>query len=329
MRSRRSGRPSVFIVRLARVLLFVFAVSQAVAVSGQVTGDQAPEAHPILVIEDAERFAALLTTTAYRPSARELERAYLAPGTTSLKSFAQARIGPSATLAQAVQTLRPDYRRATDRCLPAARRLADDLPDLMAGTREVLGLGAETRNPRVVVLFGAGRSAGTVIDDTVILGLEVICRFDSPERNPFDLLRGFLVHEIVHAHQLKWQQPERADSLLRQAMLEGYADLVTEQVLGAPTPPARERASYGSRHEARLWEAFREDMAGKDLAPWMYGPGRSGEPADLGYWLGLRISEAVLSGPEPESSGRRALLLLEDPFALLEQSAYGEDFPSP
>jgi hypothetical protein len=163
----------------------------------------------------------------------------------------------------------------------------------------------------------------------VILALEVVCRFDSPERDPGDLLRGFLVHEVVHAHQLRWQRPGLEDNLLRQAMLEGYADLVTEQVLGVQTPPARERERFGIRHEERLWMAFREVMAGKDLAPWMYGPGRPGEPPDLGYWLGLRISEAILAGPGPEPAMRRALLLLEDPFALLERSAYGEDFPAP
>jgi hypothetical protein len=280
-------------------------------------------------LADAERFTALLEATAYRPSGRELSDRYLAPGSRALESFARGRIGRESDLARAIRVLRPDYRRAAERCLPAARTLVAELPDLLEATRSTLGLEPDAATPRVAILFGAGRSAGTVIDDTVILALEVVCRFDAPGEDPLALLRGFLVHEVVHFHQLRWQRPGLEDSLLRQALLEGYADLVTQQVLGTPTPPARERARYGVQHEARLWAAFRADMAGRDLAPWMYGPGRPGEPADLGYWLGLRISEALFSSAGAEPQVRFDLLRLEDPFALLERSAYEERFEAP
>ncbi len=282
-----------------------------------------------LSLEDAERFATLMEATGFRPSSQELGRSYLAPGSSELRSFATGRIGSERDLAQAVSLLRQDYRHAMERCLPAARRLGQALPALTAAVSAALGLGAGEPAPRVVVLFGAGRSAGTVIDDAVVLALEVICRFDAPQRNPDELLQGFLVHEIVHAHQLRWQRPGLEDSLLRQALLEGYADLITEQVLGRPTPPGEARALFGRRHEAELWAAFRKDMAGLDLAPWMYGPGRPNEPADMGYWLGMRICQAVLDGPGPDAALRRSLLLLEDPFELLLDSAYGEDLSAP
>lgn len=306
---------------LAVVALFMLtAAGEVMARGSEAAGDP---------LEDANRFAALLQSTAYRPSDQELTAGYLAPGTAALRAFAEGRMGSGASLAQAIQVLRPDYRLAVRRCLPAARTLQGELPEVLDATREALGLGDEAPAPKLVVLFGEGRSAGTVVGDSVVLALEVICRFDAPEEDPVALLRGFLVHEAVHFHQLRWQRPGLEDSLLRQAMLEGYADLVTEQVLGAPTPPARERASYGSLHEVRLWRAFRRDMRGGSLAPWMYGPGRPGEPPDLGYWLGLRISEALLEKSGPAPATRRDLLRLEDPFELLERSAYGEDFGSP
>ncbi len=312
--------------RLLAALLLLGQLVAASAADGVVPDAAASAVH---VTDDAERFADLLVRTAYRPSERELDLGYLSPGSDTLRAFAEGRIGTGAELAAAVEVLRADYRLAVERCLPAARNLLADLPVLLTATRDALGLGADALAPDVVVLFGAGRSAGTVINDTVVLALEVICRFSAPDQDPVELLRGFLVHEVVHVHQLRWQRPDLEDSLLRQAMLEGYADLVTEQVLGMAIPPARERARFGRQHEARLWSAFREDMGGLDLAPWMYGPGRPGEPPDLGYWLGLRISEAVLAGPGAEPALRRALLQLEDPFSLLSQSRYGEDFESP
>jgi hypothetical protein len=61
----------------------------------------------------------------------------------------------------------------------------------------------------------------------------------------------------------------------------------------------------------------------------MYGPGRPGEPADLGYWLGRRISEAYIDASDDEARALRVLLELRDPEAILVESAYPERFAAP
>ncbi len=291
-----------------------------VAILGILCTCLAPPAAGPVDRSDAERMASLLETTAYRPSASELQGRYLDPGSSLLAEFTAERAGGLEGLAAASVALRADYRRAVARCLPAARALAPRVPELLAELGRFLDVGS---SPAVQVLFGAGRSAGTVIDGTVVLALEVICRFDDGRSSPEALLEGFLLHEAVHVHQLARQEPGAEDSLLRQAMIEGFADFVTGRMLGRVPAQEAQRHRYGLVHEAALWTAFRDDMHGTSLGRWMYGPGPDGAPPDLGYWIGKRICAAYADQGAAEDA-IRALLALESPRKLLDASGYPE-----
>jgi len=268
---------------------------------------------------DAERFAVLLEATAWRPSVRELDNRYLASGSRALAAFDASRIGGAAVLAESLSVLRPDYRRAVAHCLPAARALAPRLPALLDRVGQYLGRPA---TPEVRFLFGAGRSAGTVEDGTVVLALEVVCRFLDGAASAEALLEDFVVHEVVHVHQLATQVPGRRDSLLRQAMIEGFADYVAGEVLGRVPVQERERARYGRTHEKTLWAEFAADMSGTNLGAWMYGPGAGDRPPDLGYWIGKRICSAYVRASDDPRQALRDLLLLASPGELLEASGY-------
>lgn len=271
---------------------------------------------------DAVRFARLMAATAYRPSPRELRIRYLEAGSPALTAFAAARMGDARALARAITQDRAGYRRAIERCLPAARAMEERVPRLLSDVEKALGLDAGAPRPSVVFLFGAGRSGGTVLDHDVVIALEVVCRFDRGSADPEALLEAFVTHEAVHFHQLRRQRPAARDSLLRQALIEGYADLVTREVLGRTPLVQQARARYGAAHEARLWRAFSADLGGGGLGHWMYGPGRGDAPPDLAYWFGLRISEAYLRVTGDSAESRRVLLDLPDPFEVLARSGY-------
>lgn len=275
-------------------------------------------------LEDAERFVNLLEDTAWRPSATELDRRYLSPGSAGLRGFVTTRAGGPEGLRRALETLRGDYRRAVTHCLPAARQLADRLPQVQARVGALLRV---EEAPPVRFLFGAGRSAGTVLAGEVLLALEVVCREWDGMAPVEALLEAYLVHELVHAHQLPLQSSAHRDSLLRQSLIEGFADYVTARLLGDPGPQERRRAAFAARREAALWADFARDMHGLSLERWMYGPGRPGEPADLGYWLGKRVSEAYVDTAPDSSRALRDLLVLADPERILEASGYAPPEP--
>ncbi len=269
--------------------------------------------------DDAERMARLLSGTAYRPSASELRRRYVDAGSSALVAFLARDDADAHDLAAAVGARRGEYRRAVARCLPAARALTPRLPEILRGLAGSLGRRAV---PSVHFVFGDGRSAGTVVAGDVVLALEVVCRFDGPNADMAELLEAFVLHEAVHFYQLRAQRPGLADSLLRQAMIEGFADLVAGERLGRALPQEAERARYGRRHEARLWSEFRRGMDGQSLGHWMYGPGRDGEPPDLGYWIGKRISAAYLAASSDRDTALQELLELVSPRDLLQASGY-------
>ncbi len=193
------------------------------------------------------------------------------------------------------------------------------MPRLQRRVADLLGRNGA---PAVNMLFGAGRSGGTVTAAGVSVALEVLCWFAFDAQDAEDLIEEFVVHETVHWHQLHLQQPTAQDSLLRQALIEGVADFVTSELLERVGRAESARHQYGLQHEKRLWQAFQTDMYGTSLRHWMYGPGAAGEPADLGYWIGKRIAQAYWQSMGRDQAALEALLRLESPRQLLEQSGY-------
>lgn len=211
---------------------------------------------------DADRLVRLLDSTAWRPSASELLRRYLDPGSAALAAFDAHRIGGPEAMARALEHRGWEYRQAIRKCLPAARSMIPRIPGLLAGIARRF---ESSETPPVVFVFGAGRSAGTVENGDVILALEVLCRYVDAETPAEAVLEAFLLHEAVHVYQQAAWRPGRPDSLLRQAMMEGLADLVAGEAVGGLLPQERERAAWGRAHEAALWASFEQDMRGRDL----------------------------------------------------------------
>lgn len=286
-------------------------------------------------LEDAERFVALLEQTAYRPSVTEIEREYLAPASPGLQGLLHRSHSGAVELHAAISDQRFAYRHAIELCLPAMQGMAGRVDSWLAEVTTALGLPEGEGQVEVVALFGAGASGGIVANDRIVIALEVQCRFaDSPQLAE-QVLEAAIRHEAVHVHQLRRQQAAARNSLLRQALIEGLADWLSFRQMGDVPPHAEARSIYGSNNEARLWQTFQKDMNGDLLGHWMYGPGRSGEPADLAYWIGSQIiaafmDQAVLqagsvdssSAASAEKSALETLLLLESPESILQASAY-------
>ncbi len=148
------------------------------------------------------------------------------------------------------------------------------------------------RQPGVYFVVGAGMAAGTTThtsDPVVLIGVE---RAGDPSR-----LASTVAHEFVHTQQdYPWigiftgGPSFLRGTLLRQSIMEGSANLIAELVTGVPS-----RDEYAEAHEAELWADFSREMHGKDYSRWLWNgsnPKRGDRPADLGYWIGYRITKA-------------------------------------
>ncbi len=305
-------------VGLGRSLQALFLAALALACTA--SGAQTPSAQG-LVLDDAERFAALLAQPGL-PDAAALQAAYLDPGTPGVRIFTPHRIRDASTLAAAVAADPQGYRRAVDLCLPQARRLRDEAGRIAARIAALLGA---TEEAPAYVVFGAGNSGGTADAHGLVLGLEVICREAKDGPAAGQLLKGFIAHELVHVHQERAGTAQSSSDLLRQSLVEGFADHVMALAAGSAGGAAGERARYGKAHEAALWQEFRAAMAaGRGLTGWLYSPSAvPGRPPDMGYWIGQRICEAYVSRAPDRARALQTLLLLRDPLAILRDSGYG------
>lgn len=283
-----------------------------------VCSDARAQADDTWVLADAERFAVLLQQPGL-PDAQALQTHYLDPATAGVRLFTPHRIRSAATLAAAVAANPDTYRRAAQLCLPAARRMAAEAARIAARIGTLLGA---TRATPAYVVFGAGNSGGTASEAGLVLGLEVICQQAEDGPAAEQLIRDFVAHELVHVHQERAGTAQSSTDLLRQSLVEGFADYVMAQVSGGKAGAGLERERYGRAHEARLWREFRGAVAaGQGLAGWLCSPAvEAGRPADMGYWIGQRICEAYLARAADPALALKTLLHLRDPQAIWQAS---------
>lgn len=278
-----------------------------------------------LVLEDAERFAALLATSSL-PSPAELQSMYLDRGTEGVSIFTPNRIESAENLARAIAEDPGAYRKAVELCLPAARTLRGEVGREIARVGEIVG---ESGAAPAFVVFGAGNSGGTADERGLVLGLEVICRQADSAAGAGQVLKDFVAHEMTHVYQARAGTVQSDVDLLRQSLVEGFADFVMERALGDRAVASADRATYGHAHEADLWRGFKRDVAaGRTDTEWLYRPvkSRPGQPADMGYWIGKRICEAYYDRAGDKRAAVRMLLELRDPPAILAESGYGAKF---
>lgn len=274
-----------------------------------------------LVLEDAERFAALFAEGRV-PSAPLLKTEYLDRGTPGVAIFTPNRIQNAENLAKAVSGNTAGYRRAISVCLPAARQMQHEASAIIARIGAMLG---EREAATAYVVFGAGNSGGTAGAEGLVLGLEVICSLADSAPAVTQVLRDFIAHEMAHVYQSRAGLKENADDLLHQSMVEGFADFVMEKALEGAARTGAERQAYGLANESALWREFKSDVdSRRSKTEWLYVQRMSipGRPADMGYWIGKRICEAYYAKAGDKRAAMRTLLELRDPEAILAESGY-------
>ncbi|WP_420136243.1 DUF2268 domain-containing putative Zn-dependent protease [Sphingomonas sp.] len=250
------------------------------------------------------------------PSGEVLQRGYIDKGSEGVRQFVPNRILSGAALAQRIARDRPVYEqaRACLSVLPAVKaRLAGYFQRLAA-------LDPQATFPPVTILIGRNTSGGTTGKSGVLIGLEVVCRSTWLQPDLTERLYHLIAHEYGHV-----QQPEALDgpgnSVLKQSLLEGVAELIAELGSGQVSNVQLQRWTRG--HEQEIDWRFMVDADKTDLSDWLYnGPGSPEHPGDLGYWVGYRIAKAYYGKAKDKRAALRDLLEMKDPKAILAQSGW-------
>ena len=139
------------------------------------------------------------------------------------------------------------------------------------GLTKLAELYPEARFANIYFLIGTLSTGGTAGRSGMLIGTEQYGSGPDTPRdelpgwaqaatraNNFESIIGLVVHEAVH-NQQKPGPPGQANTLLRQALAEGIADLLAELAVG-PSRANTPRVIYGRAHEHDVWVDFQDEM---------------------------------------------------------------------
>ncbi len=283
----------------------------------------------------AQLFAEVWRSTGGKPTASQLETAYLSKGGRGVEVFTPNRIVNAENLAATIASEPDVYRDAVERCLPWVSETNRQLRSADLGLK---GLFPNHQLPQIAVVVGANNSGGTAAQGIQVIGLEVICRL-SPTREAFETrMREFFTHETVHTFQGELSPKARREGLFAQAIVEGVPDYVASLVTGQV--PDQDRDQWARAREPWVWQQFRADAAivragtdeKGDWSPeamtafkrWFANAGQppAGWPSELGYWVGMQIAAHYVAAAHEPHTALEQLLDPVDPAAIVAASKY-------
>ena len=267
----------------------------------------------------------------------EFQRLYIDAGTPGLAAFMEAKGYTADTWLNAIRA----YPAYWDSVRPRTALASGALTRLEGHLERFKALYPDLRPAGIYFEVGALRSAGTTLDDKVLLGVEMATGDDSVDisempaglqrffasyfaSKPLDNLDLLAVHEVVHT-----QQRGERSTLLAQAVYEGVADFVAEQVTGRM--PDLAYVAYGPANDPAIKAAFRRDMAGEDFSGWLYNSADNAFGVrDLGYYVGYAITRGYYDRASDKAAALKTMLELDysDPAAVqafVDASGYFTD----
>lgn len=309
-------------MRLVHAMLLVNA-GMLVAVTGWAGGKPAvginPRGAPVIYTEDVTRFYRVYDDAHGHPTARQLQREYIDPGSPGLHHLAGIRNVTGVTIAKAMV--------AHPQIFAEARRCTAVLPRVrvrVAAALRTLGLlYRDAQFPPVTVAVSRGKPAGVADAEGVIIGLEATCAVTYFNPNVEDRFVHEIAHEYTHVQQALrspafYNNPE--PTVLQSSLIEGAAEFVAtlitrEAVFHSPYAPAEE----GQRREIEA--RFVADEGKTDLSQWIDN-GTLTTPGDLGYWVGYRIVESYYEHAADKGRALSDIIEMKDAKAFLAKSGW-------
>lgn len=276
----------------------------------------AAAAAPVIEIGDVARFYVVYDAAQGHPTAEQLQRDYLDPGSPGLHHFARARRITGERIAQALAE-RPQIYVDARRCmavLPRARqRLAVDLGRLAT-------LYPAARLPPVTIAVGRGRpvAIGSPADG-VQVGLEALCATNYLNPDVEERFVHVIAHEYVHVQQSPALADDEHPTVLERSLVEGAAEFVGELISGEVAYSNFRNATRG--REKEIETAFVADEDNTDMSQWIDNATPE-DPGDLGYWVGYRIVKSYYQHVPDKRRALREIIQMTDPKAFLARSGW-------
>jgi Predicted Zn-dependent protease (DUF2268) len=311
------GRSTTFDRVYGEMQRFLFLAVLATAMAGAA----AAKAPVSIITDDVTRFYAVYEAAGGHPTAEQLDRDYLAPGTQGLHEFAKLRNVTGARIAATLAEHPETYINAR-RCLavlPAVKRR------LAASFAKLAALYPAAKFPPVTIVVGRGRPVGITNPSGVTMGLEALCAADFMDPDVEDRFVHTVAHEYGHIQQSAALQALDAGdpgaTVLRMSLMEGVGEFTAELISGGVGQ--YQHAGWTKGKEAAIETAFVRDQDKTDLSAWLYnGPGDAAHPGDLGYWVGYRIVKSYYAHARNKRAALKEIFAMPDAKSFVAKSGW-------
>jgi hypothetical protein len=266
--------------------------------------------------QDVSRFYEAYAAAGGHPTAIELQKRYLDPGTAGLRHLTRARNVTAEGIARAIAT-QPELYTNARTCMAALPRIRERLALAFV---KLLDIYPQAQKPPVTILISRGKPMAIAGPGKgVQVALEAMCSETAAKYLGADIDDRFvnvIAHEYIHVQQ----PPERANpTVLERALEEGIAEFVGELISGGLSNVAVHASARG--REAEIENKFAADKDNRDLSAW-FDNTTAENVGQLGYWVGYRIARSYYQQASDKRSAIREMLQVSDAQALLEKSGW-------
>jgi hypothetical protein len=250
---------------------------------------------------------------------------YLDKGSPGLKDFLRLRIKSAETLVSTIDRMPKYYASIRPQTLQVQRMEKR----MRAAFTRFKSIYPDAVFPDVYFLIGVTNSGGTTGPSGLLIGTEM---YGKTANTPIDEVSGWLrvvlstvdnvpaivAHESCHYNQHYNSAPEQRH-LLGKALQEGACDTIGELISGRNINDHLK--AYGRTHDAEIWRDFEADMYKQDISNWVYNATTvKDRPADLGYYVGYRITKAYYDNAKDKRQAVHDILNIQDARAFYEAS---------
>lgn len=270
--------------------------------------------------EDVTRFYDIYDRSNGRPTAAQLQRFYVEPGSEGLHHLMRVRNVNAERIARALAE-QPELYRNARACLDALPRIRGRL---RLSFDNLLRRYPEASRPPISILISRGKPVAIAGPGTgVQVALEALCSDTAARYLGADIEDRFvylIAHEYIHVQQAP-EQPN--PTVLERALQEGVADFLGELISGGISNMAVHQSARG--RELEIEKSFAADVDRRDLSAWFDNTTKE-EVGQLGYWVGYRIAKAYFSNAADPQAAIREMIRMTDAHDFLAESGWRPGF---
>lgn len=305
-------------------LLFAAVILSAAAVAAQEMNADPAKAQ--IVTSDIELFWKAYDKATPANDLIVYRDEYLKKGSPGLQAFTALRIGSVCRLVDTISA-RPKYYAALR---ASSLKVAGYEPRMRESFRKLKEIYPDAEFPNVYFVVGAMNSGGTLTGKGLLIGVEMYGMTDATDAselsnwhkvvlNPIEKIPLIVAHELIHYQQQYDMGNDK--TLLGKAIQEGSADFIGELISGGTIN--EHLFKFGDPIEKQLWLEFKKEMNGTEVSNWLYqGDKAVGRPADLGYYIGYKITRSYYENATDKKQAIRDIMNIKDFGKFLEASKY-------